>query len=233
MSKANAQNNKAEVADKAKKVEKQDATEQKEEGKTLNSVESKNLEAYEETIRAHNDSFVEAGLALGSISDQKLHREAYPTFEEYCVEKWGWSRQYAYKLIKAAQAWKYLKDELSPNGDMQLPKNESQVRELLRLGDEKEEWLRGWKKAVKLAKGHTVTANTVEKAVDSILEKAQDADEQGDGDAEEAPESQLELALKFIEKARKKVKTFTHDEFEECLGELYVLIEEYVKDLAK
>jgi hypothetical protein len=234
MSKTIAQIKKTESADKAKKVEKQDAAETIEEKNPLTSVERKNLEAYEETIRAHNESFVEAGLALGSIGDQKLHRETYQTFEEYCAEQWGWGRQYVYKLIKAASAWKHLKEEMTPIGDMQLPKNESQVRELLRLGDDKKQWVLGWKKAVKLAKTRTVTAAIVEKAVDSLLEKDEDADEQGEVDAEEdAPASQLELALTFIEKVRKKIKTITRDEFEECLGELYVLIEGYVKDLAK
>jgi hypothetical protein len=37
------------------------------------------------------------------IRDNKLYREGYGTFEEYCKEKWDIKRQRAYELISAAE----------------------------------------------------------------------------------------------------------------------------------
>ncbi len=41
-------------------------------------------------------TFVEVSHALKEIRDSKLYRQEYPTFDKYCREKWGWSRQPEY-----------------------------------------------------------------------------------------------------------------------------------------
>jgi hypothetical protein len=224
-------------ADKATKVENAGDAEAKKAVEALNPVERKNLEAYEKTIVTHNLSPLGAGLALGKILAQKLYRETFDTFEEYCAKTWSWSRQHAYRLIKSATTWQHLIDTLSPIGDIQLPKNESQVRELAPLGEDKDKWERAWKKAVKLAKGQTVTAALVTRAVDLILGNNGDAttkDGETDNETEDlGPAPQLKKALTFIEAMRKDVKTLSHEDFEEALGDLHVLIEEYLKTLAE
>ncbi len=44
----------------------------------------------------------------------------------------------------------------------------------------------------------------------------------------EQPAPQLQLALKYVAKAREKIKTPSHEKFKECLGDLYVIIEMFV-----
>lgn len=60
------------------------------------------------------------------IRDSRLYREHYSTFEEYCRERWGWSRGRAYQHIEAADTAAIV----STNVDIPAPTNEGQAREL-------------------------------------------------------------------------------------------------------
>lgn len=64
--------------------------------------ESQRLAELERTIARGKKTFVEVGLALAEIRDLRLYKREYGGFEEYCREKWGWTRQHAYRLIEAA-----------------------------------------------------------------------------------------------------------------------------------
>ena len=64
--------------------------------------ESARLEELEKTISRGKKTFVEVGMALAEIRDLRLYKREYGGFEEYCREKWGWTRQHAYRLIEAA-----------------------------------------------------------------------------------------------------------------------------------
>jgi hypothetical protein len=46
--------------------------------------------------------FIQAGTALKAIRDGKLFRPKFKTWTEYVKVRWGFSRQYADRLIKAA-----------------------------------------------------------------------------------------------------------------------------------
>jgi len=83
------------------------------------------LAELETRIERGLQTFIEVGEALAEIRDQRLYRESHATFEAYCRERWGWSRQHAYRQIKAAQ----MVGTLSPMGDK--PANERQARALL------------------------------------------------------------------------------------------------------
>lgn len=65
-------------------------------------TESSRFVALEKTIAKGQQTFVEVGIALAEIRDSKLYRADYGTFEEYCKDKWGWSKQHAYNLIQCA-----------------------------------------------------------------------------------------------------------------------------------
>jgi hypothetical protein len=49
------------------------------------------------------DTFVEVGSALMEIRDSRLYRELHPTFEEYCVERWGFTASRARQMIAAVK----------------------------------------------------------------------------------------------------------------------------------
>jgi hypothetical protein len=68
--------------------------------------ERKALSVLEEGIQAaldrSRDGFIEAGKRLTVIRDSFLYRETHRTFEDYCQERWGFSRVRAHQLIEAA-----------------------------------------------------------------------------------------------------------------------------------
>ncbi|KKM45460.1 hypothetical protein LCGC14_1560810 [marine sediment metagenome] len=85
------------------------------------------LSELEAVIERGLETFVEVGLALLAIRDGKKYRENYSTFDDYCRERWGWSRQRGYQLMDAAK--------MSTIVDIE---NEAQARELAPLQDEAE-----------------------------------------------------------------------------------------------
>ncbi|WP_339382508.1 hypothetical protein [Nostoc flagelliforme] len=47
-------------------------------------------------------AFFEAGKALTELRDRRLYRSTHKTFEDYCRERFGFSRRQPYHLIEAA-----------------------------------------------------------------------------------------------------------------------------------
>ena len=69
-------------------------------------TESARLVALECEIEKGRKTFVEVGLALAEIRDNRLYRSDYGTFEQYCQEKWGFKKSYAYQIIDSASVAK-------------------------------------------------------------------------------------------------------------------------------
>jgi hypothetical protein len=69
---------------------------------TLTCEETERLDKLESSIQRGKKTFVEVGIALAAVRDEKLYRRDYDTFEAYCKDKWGWTRQHAYRLIECA-----------------------------------------------------------------------------------------------------------------------------------
>lgn len=63
-----------------------------------------------------------------AIRDGRLYRKSYGTFEDYCRERWGWSKRHCDRLIGAAE----ISRDLGPIG----PTTESQARPLTKLPPE-------------------------------------------------------------------------------------------------
>jgi hypothetical protein len=64
--------------------------------------EDARLSELEKVIAKGKKAFVEVGLALAEIRDLRLYKREYSNFNEYCQQKWGWTKQHAYRLIDAA-----------------------------------------------------------------------------------------------------------------------------------
>jgi len=77
-------------------------------------------------IRKGLQTFAEVGASLAIIRDQRLYREEYDTFEAYCQDRCGWTRQRAAQLIGASE----VVTELSTMVDTD-DLNERQARALL------------------------------------------------------------------------------------------------------
>lgn len=76
----------------------------------------------ERGISAWND----AGAAVRVIRDERLYRADFYTFEDYCRERWGWSRSYAHRMIEAVDAV----EAMLPIGNTPPIANEAQAREV-------------------------------------------------------------------------------------------------------
>lgn len=115
----------------------------------LSIAESDALSTHEQTIERGLKTFYEVGVALLAIRDQRLYRADYGTFEDYCRVRWGIARNYANKVIAAAEVVQNLGTDVPI-----LPVNEAQVRPLTSLKSG-EDQRRAWGIAVELAADHT------------------------------------------------------------------------------
>jgi hypothetical protein len=68
----------------------------------LARTEQDELQQHEAVIERGLGTFVEVGTALAAIRDARLYRLEYATFEDYCRERWGFSRVRAHQMIDAA-----------------------------------------------------------------------------------------------------------------------------------
>ena len=66
------------------------------------------LAELEAVIDAGLHTFIEVGLALAEIREQRLYREHYDSFEVYCRTRFNFNRQRASQLIKAAEVSRIL-----------------------------------------------------------------------------------------------------------------------------
>lgn len=132
----------------------------------LTKVESKQLDALENTIETGLVTFYEVGSALKEIRDSKLYRGVFSTFEDYCRQRWLMQKTLAYGYIQACE----LRDNLSAIAET-LPSNESQARPLTKLEPEqqREAWQQVLDRAHKTEDGHKlITAKIVSSVVSEM-----------------------------------------------------------------
>lgn len=109
-------------------------------------------------VRKGLKAFVEAGLALREIRDDGLWREAgHSSFDAYCFTEFGFHENYANRIsahsgIALELSKGKSKFPTGQDGKPILPLNESQVRPLAKLKDQRQ-WLKAWKLSVKRASG--------------------------------------------------------------------------------
>lgn len=71
----------------------------------LSPEETEMLAVCESEISDGITTFWQVGQALAQVSAKRLYREKYETFQIYCSERWGMSRQNAYRLIEATDVF--------------------------------------------------------------------------------------------------------------------------------
>lgn len=166
----------------------------------LNGAEEMKLEAYEKIIEQNIGGFMLVGRALKAIQDEKLYREKFKTFSEYCQQRWGLSDKYAYRHIKAFTCMEELQKELSPNGKIRLPNNESQVRPLTSLESDKQ--AKAWQKVLAVCKDKPVTADDVQGVVDKMLGKTKQASAKSEPKSDQTEQTLAKIG-KLVTKALK------------------------------
>jgi len=127
---------------------------------TLSLQEATDVARLEGDIQHGLDSFTAIGKALEEIRQRRLYRDAYASFDAYCQQRWGWSKQHAYRLINAFQV-----DQLLIESGAPAVPNEHVARALGAIEDDaKRETI--WLAAVQLA-------GTAEKVTASFVRTAQ------------------------------------------------------------
>jgi len=132
-------------------------------------------------------AFYEAGAALRELRDKRLYRSTHRTFEDYCQERFGYTRRRPYQLIEAAIVFENLSalgtrnsqpDDLCTNGTQNhlfpmskpiLPTSERQVRDLIKLEPDRQ-W-EAWQQAVEEAGNKVPTSRIVKGIVERLKEK--------------------------------------------------------------
>lgn len=132
---------------------------------TLSKPETDTLTTCERIIEAGKQTFLDVGIALLKIRDGRLYRATHKTFEEYCRQRWGWSRQRANQQIAAAEVVSNLTTVVVKT---ELPKTESVARPLAALPPPQQR--QAWAKATETAKAEArpVTAKDTERAAKDV-----------------------------------------------------------------
>ncbi|MBN3870190.1 hypothetical protein [Nostoc sp. JL33] len=115
-------------------------------------------------------AFFEAGKALMELRDRRLYRSTHKTFEDYCRERFGFSRRQPYHLIEAAVIFDNLVEKCERNVHI-LPTNEWQIRPLSKLDPDIQPG--AWEQAVESANGKVPSHRMVKDAVQRIMERTQ------------------------------------------------------------
>jgi hypothetical protein len=95
----------------------------------LTKPQARALAECETLIERGLTTFNEVGQALLRIRDERLYRASHKTFEEYCRERWNWSRRHANRQIEAAG----VVQNLGPRGPNVNEITEKQARQLAPL----------------------------------------------------------------------------------------------------
>ena len=150
-----------------------------------------------------NESVIQRGLiqvwevaaALADIREQKQYREAgFKTFEEYCQERWNFSRQYAASLIQAKEVVENVREQVNKSVDNlstrvdKFPTQEAQVRAIREATKEPAVQAEVWAQAVEDADGEQPTAPQIKAAAAKVTaSKTAPPPEDEEDDAEDGP----------------------------------------------
>ena len=76
---------------------------------SLTTREQREFARAERTIARGLKSFLEVGLALKAICDQRLYGQQFDSFEAYCIQRWELSRPRAYEPRTVQAAVEYFR----------------------------------------------------------------------------------------------------------------------------
>jgi hypothetical protein len=136
----------------------------------LTATEAEEFRCLEAKVEECLKSFWEIGRALGRIRDERLYRQSYKTFEEYCMMRWEMSRRTAYQLIDAAIIYRNISENAINSQQLKiLPANERQIRPLVALSPKQQQ--EAWNQVVSTAPNGKVTAVHVACVVNEYRKK--------------------------------------------------------------
>lgn len=190
----------------------------------LSAEESERLVSLEATIREGLADFVNIGLALMQINDNRLYRATAETFADYCLKRWGITDRYAYRKINGAKCMLALREEFASSEDV-LPINEAQIRPIYEGYDKPTDWIRAWKQVLKDTGGKEIVAERVQAVVDRMLKKPAKKHDSAKPTGESIPGRMLQKVMEVIDQALSKKRGANGQYFRSILGQLRQLIQ--------
>jgi len=200
------------------------------EPQALNTVESKltleqqaQLDGYEKTIQDGVGSFVEVGRALKAIDDQKLYGTApKQDFVGYCKTRWRMSKQYAFRLIHAAEFVDKLKSVDGKNAVKVFPINESQVRPIVEKL-KRNQWASAWRQVLDKVGDEVITAAKIAEVVREKLGQTAPPATKDHKTTGQQPvlNTSLQKIADLIKDARGKTKGATIEFYKQTLDKIW------------
>ncbi len=184
----------------------------------LKQKEKALLAEYEKDIDEGLEGFVCVGQRLSQIKTQKLFRGHHRSFHQYCLDRFGFGRSYAKRVIEASNCVENLKSV--PIGTVSVPTNENQARPMMNLSPKDQ--LKVAKQTKSNVGTREPTARDFEKAKSQVIPskhskktpkaKAKDEAKEGGQGAELKAEQQAPAAPIVVDThAAKKTIALTHD----------------------
>ena len=134
----------------------------------MNALQISRFNELEDIIEKGLRTFIDVGRCFVEIKESGLYKEKYKTFEAYCDQRWGFSLNYADRLMRSVRTEEVLKKNV-PMGT-QLPANERQSREIDGLTDDQKQEV--WSESVNTAPGGVVTGEYVRATRERLFPKA-------------------------------------------------------------
>ena len=114
----------------------------------------------------------EGDRALQELRDRRLYRSTHSSFEQYCRDRFGFSRDSAYMKIRASQVYDNITNYLPTNGrQIPLPTIGRQLRSIAKAKLDPEVEAQAWVEAVDEAGGKIPSGRIVKDVVQRIREK--------------------------------------------------------------
>lgn len=133
----------------------------------LTLEENTKLDWLEGVIEKGKKTFIDVGMALTEIRDKRLYRKSFNTFEAYCQERWGFSRQFASLQIQSAEIASSLSSILDiPNG--------STAEQFVSVPKEQRQEVAETAKKIAAEKGRdTINSRDVKEAKEAVFDTVQ------------------------------------------------------------
>ena len=164
----------------------------------LTSGERNRLNVFEGRMKdAFMSPFV-IGTSLKGIRDEKLFKEEFKSFKDYCEKRWNIKYNRADQLIRASDALENLE------GSEILPANERQIRPLLELGGPLQK--QTWDEIVDKSGGKNITGELVKKIVDKIVNKDKPAPKKKAALKQEIKSGSLEDVKDLIDGQKQRIR---------------------------
>ncbi|WP_052055916.1 hypothetical protein [Myxosarcina sp. GI1] len=141
----------------------------------FSSLSAEELELRATLEHQVTSSFHTSGMALAKLNELRLYRNTHSNFEEFCLDVFGYSSDYAYLKMAAARIYQNLSDNLPTNGrHFPLPTRQRQLRPIVKAKLDKDAQLEVWLDAIALAEGKIPSYAIVAEAVRLYLAKDSD-----------------------------------------------------------